>query len=229
MAVVIKRFISCSKMIHMAQLRSLFCNTLSLRNLSATCVKKSNSNATITSVKNNSSERMLQVTWVNGEHSLYPHLFLRDNCQCPVCFHPDTLSRLLNTTKAVDFEIKLSDVTHDIANNSVRITWPDQHCSVFPATWLQKRIFPKDWDSTEDCTGLKDYPPVAWKRNDIADSLPFVEYKEICESEMALFKHLENLLTFGLSIVRNAPKDKSVLVHLAKLMSYTIIRESSYG
>ena len=30
-------------------------------------------------------ERLLEVVWEDGERSLYPYTWLRDNCQCPAC------------------------------------------------------------------------------------------------------------------------------------------------
>jgi len=225
MSAAVRRLFSLCKNLHVLPPKRAFRSTVS--NLSAAI--GSSTRSTIAAVVNDSGERMLKVSWEDGEHSLYPHIFLRDNCQCPACFHPDTLSRQLNTTYTVDFNIRPSDIKHDVTNDLITVMWPDNHRSVFSATWLRERVFPKDWDSIKDCTGLKDHQPVAWKRNDIADSLPFMEYKDICEDETALFKHLENLLTLGLSIVRNAPRDKTVLSHLAKLMSYTIVRKTNYG
>ena len=226
MAATIQRLFSRCKTFHAAQYTHVFRKTV--MNLSASALMNDRAN-TITAVENDFNERMVKVSWGDGEHSLYPHLFLRDSCQCPACFHPDTLSRALHTPRDVDFNIKPSDVTHDTANDVVMVTWPDDHRSVFSASWLRERIFPKDWDSIEDCTGLKNHQPVPWEQSDIADRLPFVEYQDICEDDAALFEHLENLLTLGLSIVRNAPKDKTVLPHLAKLMSYTIVRDTNYG
>lgn len=30
-------------------------------------------------------ERLMEVEWEDGAHSLYPFTWLRDNCQCPMC------------------------------------------------------------------------------------------------------------------------------------------------
>jgi len=48
---------------------------------------------TITKTQLNSTERRLEVTWNDGEQTSYPYIWLRDNCQCSVCFHAPTATR----------------------------------------------------------------------------------------------------------------------------------------
>lgn len=39
----------------------------------------------VRSVRALNEERLLEVEWEDGAHSLYPFTWLRDNCQCPHC------------------------------------------------------------------------------------------------------------------------------------------------
>ncbi|MFV0543440.1 MAG: gamma-butyrobetaine hydroxylase-like domain-containing protein [Marinicella pacifica] len=36
-----------------------------------------------------------QVFWKGGGSDVYPYLWLRDNCQCPNCFHPIAFARMV--------------------------------------------------------------------------------------------------------------------------------------
>ena len=40
-------------------------------------------------------ERLMEVEWGDGDHSLYPFTWLRDNCQCPLCTLQSARARLL--------------------------------------------------------------------------------------------------------------------------------------
>ena len=51
----------------------------------------------IESVEKLSESRLLEVSWANGETSKYPYVWLRDNCRCPICFHPSVLARSFYT------------------------------------------------------------------------------------------------------------------------------------
>ena len=48
------------------------------------------------------ADQMLKIIWNDKETCEFPHIFLRDNCQCPACFHPVAKSRLVDTVKAID-------------------------------------------------------------------------------------------------------------------------------
>lgn len=41
-------------------------------------------------------QRNLELTWAHGKSSSFPLAWLRDNCQCPSCFHPVSRSRTVD-------------------------------------------------------------------------------------------------------------------------------------
>jgi len=51
---------------------------------------------TITKTELDSTRRRLEVTWNDGEQTSYPYIWLRDNCQCSVCFHSGAVTRRLH-------------------------------------------------------------------------------------------------------------------------------------
>ena len=53
---------------------------------------------------------MVKVKWQNDNNEfLYPLVWLRDNCQCPNCFHPKSKARL-SLMRDLDVDIKVKDV-----------------------------------------------------------------------------------------------------------------------
>lgn len=59
-------------------------------------------------------ERMVEVEWEGGGHSLYPFIWLRDNCQCPMCTLESAQARkLLMSDIDVSTGVDSVDVTDD--------------------------------------------------------------------------------------------------------------------
>lgn len=66
-------------------------------------------------------ERMVQVDWEDGSHSLYPFTWLRDNCQCPKCTLTSAQARkLLMVDVDVNTAVDSVDVTRDNKVSSCR-------------------------------------------------------------------------------------------------------------
>ncbi|EFB24572.1 hypothetical protein PANDA_016060, partial [Ailuropoda melanoleuca] len=81
---------------------------------------------------------LMQISWNEGGESLYPAVWLRDNCQCPDCYLHSAKARKL-LMEALDVNIGIKGLTFD--RKKVCITWPNEHYSEFEADWLKKRCF----------------------------------------------------------------------------------------
>jgi len=64
---------------------------------------------TITRTELDATGRRLDVTWNDGEQTSYPYIWLRDNCQCSVCFHASAMTRRL-LFHDVDFNVMPQNV-----------------------------------------------------------------------------------------------------------------------
>ncbi|XP_044537777.1 gamma-butyrobetaine dioxygenase [Gracilinanus agilis] len=85
------------------------------------------------------AERLVRIRWDDGEESLYPAVWLRDNCQCPRCYLDSAKARKL-LIEALDVNTWVKNLTL-LSQRKVHITWPDEHVSDFEADWLKKRCF----------------------------------------------------------------------------------------
>uniref|UniRef100_A0A1I8H7R4 DUF971 domain-containing protein n=1 Tax=Macrostomum lignano TaxID=282301 RepID=A0A1I8H7R4_9PLAT len=87
-------------------------------------------------------KRLLTVRWSDKSRrdSLLPLAWLRDNCQCSGCFHPDTLSRL-QLMENFDPKIGADSVQFDDASKTCSVTWSDGHVSTYKYEWLMRRSF----------------------------------------------------------------------------------------
>lgn len=66
-------------------------------------------------------ERLMEVEWEDGGHSLYPFTWLRDNCQCPQCtLHSAKARKLLMSDLDIYTGVDVVEVTND---NKVRLIY----------------------------------------------------------------------------------------------------------
>lgn len=71
----------------------------------------------------------------------YPFVWLRDNCQCPECFHQTSLSRTLNWEN-FDLSVSPKNVQINELKKTLEVTWSDKdHQSEYSFQWLKERNF----------------------------------------------------------------------------------------
>ena len=168
--------------------------------------------------------KVLQVTWENGTQSQFPFIFLRDNCLCPQCYEKSAKQRLFETV-SVELDIEAKNVIFDPEKQSFEITWPDGHTSVFESIWLAERQFPKSKD--EQIEKSKSYFPkkLLW---DSSFDVPTADFQSILTDDSARYSWLSDLATYGLTLIKNAPKKPNQLPKIAeKVGGY--IRQTHYG
>ena len=184
----------------------------------------SNRNITEACTSEFQGNKVLQVTWENGTQSHFPFIFLRDNCLCPQCYEKSAKQRLFETL-SVKLDIEAQNVIFDPEKQSFEITWPDGHTSVFESTWLAERQFPKSKD--EQIEKSKSYFPrkLLW---DSSFDVPTADFQSILTDDSARHSWLSDLATYGLTLIKDAPKEPNQLPKIAeKVGGY--IRQTHYG
>lgn len=76
----------------------------------AQAVQTFNANAPIQKVEALNKNQFVCVHWEDGSQSLYPSVWLRDNCQCPDCFLHSAKARKL-LLENLDVNIEAKDIT----------------------------------------------------------------------------------------------------------------------
>lgn len=66
-------------------------------------------------------DKIARVTWASGIESRFHHIWLRDHCRCPMCYHPKTKQRLLNTFSV---PANIQPLSLEATNEGLRVTWP---------------------------------------------------------------------------------------------------------
>jgi 3-hydroxyacyl-CoA dehydrogenase/alpha-ketoglutarate-dependent taurine dioxygenase len=144
---------------------------------------------------------------VEGFHPFW----LRDNCPCAECVHPQTHERLLDTF-ALDPGVRAASVLSSEAG--LAVDWSDGHHSEYATEWLQAH-------------GGDHLPsPLPWCA-ELADDLPEFAYTDMESDDGALLRFTETVWARGLAFVRGVPTTDVALRTLAERVGH--IRATNFG
>lgn len=179
--------------------------------------------ATVSSVLLLPSTAMMQVEWRSGGTDMFPYVWLRDNCQCPACFHPVSRSRSL-TLAHLSLSVTPSTTQVSEDGGGVEVEWSDGHLSAYPATWLRLRAFNTHQQQLRASTiRLKE---ALWGC-ELSENLPEASFPELLEDDRALLRFLQQLEVVGLVFVTDTPTQQRQLHRLAHRV--TNIKKTNYG
>ncbi|XP_041845859.1 gamma-butyrobetaine dioxygenase isoform X2 [Melanotaenia boesemani] len=166
-------------------------------------------------------ERLMEVEWEDGERSLYPFTWLRDNCQCPLCTLQSAQARLLLLADLdIHTGVEVVEVNND---NKVSIVWPDQHISIFDAEWLKKRCFsPAARQAMQEELFLNER--YYWNSK---LRIPTANYQEVLHDDKAALAWLLALRRVGIVYLKGAPVEQGQVARLAERIGY--LRLTFYG
>jgi gamma-butyrobetaine dioxygenase len=150
------------------------------------------------------------VEWDDGQRSDFVPFWLRDNCPCEECVHPQTRERVLDTF-TLDPDVR--PVTVEANGEILSIDWSDGHHSVYRVAWLRtsdtELAAPRLWDA------------------DIATNVPEFEYEEVAAGDDGLLRFAEAAWALGIAFVRNAPTTEATLRDLAQRIGP--VRATNFG
>lgn len=195
--------------------------------------KRGNSTAVNTATKFDLSPSIIQ-TVPTTSHSLkiifkdhqtcdFKYVWLRDNCQCSKCIHPDNKQKLTDSA-SLDINIRPKGFRIN-EEGQLHIEWPDEngdvHSSYFEPHWLYKygRSFAMDtFDSGYEHIHLPNIE--LWDRVAIWRNIPEISYREVMETNHGLRSWLEMIYKYGVAIMRNVPCKKDEIINVVNHFAY---------
>ncbi|XP_019626570.1 PREDICTED: gamma-butyrobetaine dioxygenase-like [Branchiostoma belcheri] len=171
----------------------------------------------------NEAARMVEVEWSDRGVSRFPYVWLRDNCQCPQCFNPDSRSRrvLMN-----DLDVNVSPVRVELQakKSLLSVDWPQGHQSQYDCQWLRERCFSpqalsereRDWQRKTQLWGAE-----------LAHNLPKADFPAILTDDRVLHDFLVVLDSVGLVLLQNVPCDVGQVERLANRVAF--LKPTSFG
>lgn len=157
------------------------------------------------------------------EQLKYPLIWLRDNCQCSECFHPDATSRLIDWENFSMENAKLKAVE---VNNGVKFTWKDGHVSNFNLDWLKERNFSKETQESYLKTQYR-LPMHLWSKDEFKNVYREYKFNDVIESDDALREWIEALSKYGYALLTGTPAREDQCKLLAERIGF--IRQTHYG
>ncbi|KAH9955816.1 hypothetical protein BGW80DRAFT_1392160, partial [Lactifluus volemus] len=165
------------------------------------------------------NKREVLIQWDGTARSKFHHIWLRDHCRCPECFHSATMQRLINTFEIPqDLEPMFTRPTRE----GLEVVWPAStgpHVSTYPWTWLWKNSY---YPATSQELAEK----ILWGSK-IANDPPSVPYDEVTSNEHGVHKWLSKIDKFGFCFVPGIPATPEATEDLANRIGF--IRETHYG
>ncbi len=161
-------------------------------------------------------DRTVALEWDDGATTEFHYLWLRDNCACPECKHPDAWERLLdNVTLPLDQrpqEIVLDD--------RLEITWEDGHRTSLSPEWLRANRY--------GAAGRAERreEPILWTA-EIGREPPTIDLAEIDSGDDGLRRWLALVRDYGFAIVTGVPTRVGAVVELAERISF--IQQTHFG
>jgi trimethyllysine dioxygenase len=151
----------------------------------------------------------------------FPNLWLRDNCQCQQCTHPQTKQRLIDTFE-IDPDIKIASLEPSHAGLAIKWANP-KHESYFPWSWLMTHVpspatkssrWSRRWDHVPPASDISAYPAVTY------DSI-------MSPDNHGLLAYLTAIEKYGFCLAPNTPVTTEATEALLNRIAF--IRPTHYG
>ena len=164
----------------------------------------------------------LLVEWPGGYRSRHLYYWLRENCHCPACTHPDAWER---TADFLAMPLDIAPVSVRADTGGLHLEWPDHaaRCagSFFSWRWLdahraeraarlERKARRRGWTAADAAAGLARFP-----------------YGEVMRSDPVLLAFLACVDTRGAALVEGLPGSSGTVVGLAERVGF--LEESHFG
>ena len=162
------------------------------------------------------------IDWRDGQQSRHLYYWLRENCHCPHCTHPDAWERMLDFL-AVPLDIAPASIR--TAADGVHIEWPphDAPCdgTFYSWTWLDAHR------SERPARLARKKRQRPWSGNAVDKSASAVHYREVMARDAGLLELLAHVEADGVGFVRGVPAEEGAVMVLAERIAF--IEESHFG
>lgn len=129
--------------------------------------------------------------------------WLRDNCRCPQCFHPNTRQKL-HSSGSINPFIKPKRV--ELFSKSLNVEWDDDedaHKSVYDLSWLEKHNY--------NIPSAPLITPVFWDAQEYRKHRDTVDYDDFLKPH-GFARVLRQIKDYGLAFLKNVPTTNHLIV-----------------
>lgn len=166
-----------------------------------------------------SNDRWLEVEFSSGQKSRFHWLWLRENCLCHECHHPQTWERVVDTW-SFDKDIKAEKTFIGDNGGRLSLIWPDGHDTSIESDWL----FDHAYDGLDVEDGLPE--AISWSTESLKER-PSIEAEAVLNSDEGVMTFVRQLKESGFSIVKNLAPEMGMVETLAKRVGF--LRDTHFG
>ncbi|KAM9767194.1 gamma-butyrobetaine dioxygenase [Dama dama] len=156
---------------------------------------------------------LMRIIWQDGTDSIYPAVWLRDNCQCPDCYLDSAKARKL-LIEALDVYIGIKDLMFD--RKKVHIMWPNDHYSEYKADWLKKRCFSQQ--ARERLQKELFLPECQYWGSEF--QLPTLDFEDVLKDDEHAYRWLSSLKKVGIVRLTGAADKRGEVLKLGKRIGF---------
>ena len=161
-------------------------------------------------------DRTVTIEWNDGTSSRFHFIWLRDNCACPECRHPEAWQRLLDNV-VMNLAVAPTEITF---GDRLEITWDDGHKSSMSAGWLRANRYGRE------ARAERREEPILWTGAIAADP-PTISLDVIDSGDDGLRRWLTLIRDYGFVLVTGVPTRVGAVVELAERITH--IQETHFG
>ena len=157
--------------------------------------------------------------WDDGVRSRFHALWLRDNCACPYCRHPQALERTFMFIDHAPPSIISASLDAEVLE--VRFKASDKiHVSKYTKGWLRMH------DVSETAESARQAAPLLWDGG-MSGRLPCIDYAEYMATDAGLRAWIGALNAHGIVLLRGVPQEPGRLLEVARRIGP--VRASNFG
>jgi gamma-butyrobetaine dioxygenase len=162
----------------------------------------------------------LHLVWDDGRHSTFDAQWLRDNCPCAECRHPQALERMYLFVDRPLPHIRAAAIRPDGTVEVEFVQDGEVHRAGYAAGWLRAHC------GSPEALAERVREPRLWGA-EMAAALPVVQYADYASTDAGLRAWLEALQAEGIVLLRGVPREPGKLLDVARRVGP--VRASNFG
>ncbi len=164
-------------------------------------------------------QRSINIVWSDGRHSVFHHIWLRDNCTCSQCGDRSGGHRYLELG-SIDPEITPDEVSVDPCG-ALLIRWAgDGHLTTYLPGWLRANCY------SNESLAERRQQPVLWDSK-LNDKIPEWDYDRVVVDDSFRLQMFQHINDYGFAIINSVPTLEGQIERLADIFGF--VRQTHYG
>lgn len=169
---------------------------------------------------------IIDLTWTDNSKSEFSSIFLRDSCQCEICFNSASKQRRIDTCNEISLDISPTKINID--SDIVRLTWPDGHLSTFTHDYLWKKSYKVNEKNLTESKDVSYIETQKWDADKLKGKIPRHDLKSVLLNMQDRYNWYSDLSRYGITLIEGAEKKEGELNKVKEFFG-GYIKNSHYG